>query len=195
MWRGAALAMLLVIGGCAAPPADPLATPGDFTADVTVLAGEGADQRLEPWMRQGKMILFSDGTVLADLGPSVNARTRPGRARVLYQRQVRQLWDLARELGFATPELANFDGNPDLLAAEPGELVYAMTFSAGQERWTFVRRCPVQEGPDEATATWVKAMAEAGLLRERPADENLPIRYDFGPDPYAWFRPTASSGS
>lgn len=184
------LSMLLVLvaWGCAAPPEDPLATPHDLCADVTVLAGPGGGDRREPWMRQGKMILFADGTVLADLGPTVNARTRPGLTRTLYQKQVRQMWDLARSLGFASPDLADFDGNPELVEAGEGELVYLMTFSAGQARWTFVRRFPAKDGPDEATTLWVKAMAEAAFLRELPADQGTPIRYDFGPDPYAWFR-------
>ena len=180
--------LLLALAACAAPPEDTLATPNDFISDVTVLAGKGAEGRVEPWMRQGKMILFSDGTVLADLGPSVNGRTRPGQARMLYQRQVRQLWDLARQLGFADPEQANFAGNPDALEASDGELLYVLAFTAGGERWTFVRRFPVDKGPDEATGQWVKAMAEAALLRQLPEGQNAPVRYDFGPDPYAWFK-------
>jgi hypothetical protein len=31
-------------------------------------------------------------------------------------------------------------------------------------------------------------MAEAAFLRELPEGTDLPVRYDFGPDPYAWFR-------
>ena len=179
---------MLALSACAAPQQDAQATPTDLTADVTVLAGKGAEKRTEPWMRQGKIILFSDGTVLADLGPTVNGRTRPGQARVLYQRQVRQMWDLAKSLGFATPEQANFDGNPDTLEPADGELLYVLTVSAGQQRWNFVRRVPVDQGPDEATGQWVKAMAQAAFLRELPADQDLPVRYDFGPDPYAWFK-------
>jgi hypothetical protein len=187
MLRRALGTLLLALAACAAPPQDTLATPTDFTSDVTVLAGKGAENRREPWMRQGKMILFSDGTVLGDLGPSVNGRTRPGHSRVLYQRQVRQLWDLARTLGFASPEQANFEGNPDGLEPKDGELLYVLAFSAGGQRWTFVRTFPATQGPDEATGQWVKAMAEAALLRELPEGANAPVRYDFGPDPYAWF--------
>jgi len=192
MFRVALTLLTLALAACAAPPVDALATPNDLTADVTILVGKGAENYREPWMRQGKIILFSDGTVLADLGPSVNARTRPGQARVLYQKQVRQMWDLAKSLGFATPELANFQGNPDGLQAADDELLYVLTFSAGQQRWTFVRRFPVTQGPDEATSQWVKAMAEAAFLRELPADRDLPVRYDFGPDPYAWFKKSGS---
>ena len=179
---------LLALAACATPPPETLATPNDFISDVTVLAGKGAQDRTEPWMRQGKMILFSDGTMLADLGPSVNGRTRPGQARMLYQRQVRQMWDLAKQLGFGSPEQANFAGNPDALEPADGELLYVLAFTAGGERWTFVRRFPVAEGPDPATGQWVKAMAEAALLRERPQGQTTPVRYDFGPDPYAWFK-------
>jgi hypothetical protein len=181
--------VLALLAACSAPPArDEVATPGDFTSDVTVLAGKGAESRREPWMRQGKIILFSDGTVLGDLGPTVNARTRPGQARVLYQRQVRQMWDLARKLGFASPEQTDFEGNAELLEPADGELLYVLAFSGGGQRWTFVRRCPATQGPDEATTQWVRAMAEAAFLRELPEGVDLPVRYDFGPDPYAWFK-------
>lgn len=181
--------LLAALAACtAAPVSDSVSTPPDFISDVTVLAGKGAESRREPWMRQGKMILFSDGTVLADLGPSVNGRTRPGRARVLYQRQVRQMWDLARQLGFAAPEQADFDGNPDTLEAADGELLYVLAFTGDGQRWTFVRRFPADKGPDEATGQWVKAMAEAAFLRELPEGMDLPVRYDFGPDPYVWFK-------
>jgi hypothetical protein len=181
--------LLAALAACTTPPSvDSAATPGDFTSDVTVLAGKGAENRREPWMRQGKMILFSDGTVLADLGPSVNGRTRPGQARVLYQRQVRQMWDLATKLGFGDPEAGDFSGNPDTLEPADGELLYVLAFSGGGRRWTFVRRAPVDKGPDEATVQWVRTMAEAAFLRELPEGMDLPVRYDFGPDPYAWFR-------
>jgi len=189
MLRALAGLLLAMLAACTTPPAtDTLATPGDFVSDVTVLAGKGAETRREPWMRQGKMILFSDGTVLADLGPTVNGRTRPGQARVLYQRQVRQMWDLATKLGFAAREQADFDGNPDTLEPADGELLYVLAFTGNGERWTFVRRFPADKGPDEATSQWVKAMAEAAFLRELPEGTNLPVRYDFGPDPYVWFK-------
>jgi hypothetical protein len=188
MLRWALGTLLLALAACATTPEDTLATPNDFISDVTVLAGKGAESCREPWKRQGKMILFSDGTMLADLGPSVNGRTRPGQARTLYQRQVRQLWDLARQLGFGDPAQANFQGNPDALEAADGELLYVLAFTAGGERWTFVRRFPAAAGPDEATSQWVKAMAEAAFLRTLPDGTSAPVRYDFGPDPYAWFK-------
>ena len=34
----------------------------------------------------------------------------------------------------------------------------------------------------------IAAMAEAAFLRTLPDGTNAPVRYDFGPDPYAWFK-------
>jgi hypothetical protein len=177
--------------GCAAPPPDPLATPSTMTFDVTILKGEKAPLRTEAWLQPGKMIVFADGMMLADFGPSVNTRVRPGAARVLYQQQVRALWDAARSLGFADPASTDFQQNPYLVEAQPNEIVYIMTFAANEDQWTFVRRFDGAAEPDPASAQWVKVLAQAAFAQDIPADRDLPVRYDFGPDPYAWFRPPA----
>ena len=50
--------LLAALAACtSAPVSDAVSTPPDFVSDVTVLAGKGAENRREPWMRQGKMIL------------------------------------------------------------------------------------------------------------------------------------------
>ncbi|MEI6273251.1 MAG: hypothetical protein WCQ03_07255 [Phycisphaerae bacterium] len=189
------LTTLLIHGalacGCAAPAPDPLATPTQLTFDVTILKGDKVPFRSEAWLRPGKMIVFPDGTLLADFGPSVNTRVRPGVARVLYQRQVFEMWDVAKKLGFSDPELADFAANPYLVEAQPNEIVYIMTFAASGDRWTFVRRFEGTGEPDPASEVWVKVLAQAAFATDLAADADLPIRYDFGPDPYAWFKPPA----
>ena len=191
----ALLATLLLHGalasGCAAPAPDPLTTPTQLTFDVTILKGDQVGFRTEAWMQPGKMIVFPDGTLLADFGPSVNTRVRPGVARVLYQRQLFEMWDVAKKLGFADPALADFDANPYLVEAQPNEIVYIMTFAASNDRWTFVRRFEGTAQPDPASEVWVKVLAQAAFATDLKVNADLPIRYDFGPDPYAWFKPPA----
>ena len=191
----ALLATLLLHGalasGCAAPAPDPLDTPTHLTFDVTILKGDQVPFRTEAWMQPGKMIVFPDGTLLADFGPSVNTRVRPGVARVLYQRQLFEMWDVAKKLGFADPALADFDANPYLVEAQPNEIVYIMTFAASNDRWTFVRRFEGTSQPDPASEVWVKVLAQAAFATDLKVNADLPIRYDFGPDPYAWFKPPA----
>ena len=177
--------------GCAAPAPDPLVTPNELTFDVTILKGEKVPFRTEAWMQPGKMIVFPDGTLLADFGPSVNTRVRPGVARVLYQRQLYEMWDVAKKLGFTDPQLADFTANPYLVEAQPNEMVYIMTFAANSDRWTFVRRFEGTAQPDPASEVWVKVMAQAAFAMDLKADADLPIRYDFGADPYALFKPPA----
>ena len=177
--------------GCVAPAPDPLATPNQLSFDVTILKGEKVPFRTEAWMQPGKMIVFTDGTLLADFGPSVNTRVRPGVARVLYQRQVFEMWDVAKKLGFADPARANYDANPYLVEAQPNEIVYIMTFAVNADRWTFVNRFLGTGEPDPASEVWVKIMAQAAFATDLAVDADLPIRYDFGPDPYAWFKPPA----
>ena len=142
-------------------------------------------------MQPGKMIVFPDGTLLADFGPTVNTRVRPGVARVLYQRQLFEMWDVAKKLGFADPALADFSANPYLVEAQPNEIVYIMTFAASNDRWTFVRRFEGTSQPDPASEVWVKVLAQAAFATDLKVNADLPIRYDFGPDPYAWFKPPA----
>jgi hypothetical protein len=177
--------------GCAAPAPDPLDTPTHLTFDVTILKGDQVPFRTEAWMQPGKMIVFPDGTLLADFGPSVNTRVRPGVARVLYQRQLFEMWDVAKKLGFADPALADFSANPYLVEAQPNEIVYIMTFAASNDRWTFVRRFEGTAQPDPASEVWVKVLAQAAFATDLKVNADLPIRYDFGPDPYAWFKPPA----
>ena len=73
------------------------------------------------------------------------------------------------------------------LAGQPYTSLVA--FAASTDRWTFVRRFEGTAQPDPASEVWVKVLAQAAFATNLTADQDLPIRYDFGPDPYAWFKP------
>jgi len=189
------LMMTTAIPGCAgngerAPGAvdDLDRPPADFTLDVTILVGRRVPPQTEVERRQGHTILMSDGSLLHESGRSVDWNQRPGRTRMLYQQQVSDLWRIARELGFTNPANADFRGNPVLLQPERDETIYILDFRADGERWTFVRTFRGEEEPDPACVRLIRALADLSWTSDLSTERLRPIRYDFGPDPYAGFR-------
>lgn len=189
------IVMLLVIAGCAgAPERAPGAVdelerpPDDFTLDVAVLHGRRVPEQTRAELRNGHFILLADGSLLHDSGRSVDWTQRPGRVRWLYQQQVNELWRTARELGFTVASNADFSGNPALIVPDREQIVAIISFAAEGERWTFVRSTPAGEPFDPATTRLIRALADLAWGVDLPAERLLPIRFDFGPDPYAGFR-------
>ena len=175
----------------AAPEAPALADgrfPADFTLDVTVLLGPGAPERLGVEDRQAKYVLFPDGALHAEAGPFVDSSTRPGRVRWLYEDEVGFLWAMCSQLGFTDADRANGPANPDLLRAVRGERVALVTLRAEGRTWTWVRRAVGDETLDAAAVRVVRALAVMSWIPDWRADDLLPERYDYGPDPYAAYR-------
>ncbi|MBM4114118.1 MAG: hypothetical protein FJ253_12240 [Phycisphaerae bacterium] len=188
-------ALVLALARCAAPPANgPHALdelerpPADFTLDVAILTGSRVPVEAEAHRRPGHFILLADGSLLHDSGPTVTWDERPGRTRALYQQQVSDLWALARRLGFTSPSNADFIGNPSLLEPTRDETIYVIAFNAAGERWTFVRGFRGAQEPDPASLTLIRALCDLAWSQDLPRERFLPVRYDFGPDPYAGFR-------
>lgn len=162
--------------------------PADFTLDVVILTGSRVPDRLEAQFRPGHFILLADGSLLHDSGRSVTWDQRPGRTRALYQQQVSDLWRLAKQLGFTNPASADFTGNPQLVEPERNDTVYLISFAAEGERWTFVRPFEHESDADPASVTLIRALADLAWSPDLPTDRFAPVRYDFGPDPWAGFR-------
>lgn len=162
--------------------------PADFTLDVAILAGHRVPEQTEAHLRPGRYILLADGSLLHDSGRSVTWDRRPGRTRHLYQQQVSDLWGLAKNLGFTTPSHADFTGNPALIEPQREEMIYIIAFTADGERWSFVRHFTSDESPDAASVRLIRALADLAWSPDLSAERFLPVRYDFGPDPYAGFR-------
>ena len=162
--------------------------PDDFTLDAVILTGPRVPDQGRVELRPGHFILLADGSLLHDSGPSVSWSQRPGRVRMLYQQQVADLWRLARDLGFTNPANADFTGNPALVIPERGETIHILALSANGERWIFARSMPAGADPDPAFARILRALAELAWSRDPAPDRFLPIRYDFGPNPYTGFR-------
>jgi hypothetical protein len=188
------VASILLLVGCAAPPTpatpDPYAvTPTDLGIDVAIL-GQEPVQSAAVEERPGRFILFPDGSLHYGSEPDRGTNWRPGLTRRLTREQVAEVWTLARRSGLADPANADAARGPDPVAAPPDTLVYRASFIAGDEHWTFIRESEVGTEPDPAIRELIRALARLAWVPDR-TDERIftaPIRYDFGPDPYARFR-------
>lgn len=189
----ASLPLLLLLSCSAAPPRTDVAdvAPGDLTIEATVLVGRDVDDIDRAERRPGRYVLFPDGGLHADVGRSIDAEVRPGLTRQLERQQLAALWLVARETGLANPENGEPPGNDALIAAAPGEIVHVVTLVADDRRWRFVRMGAATGAMDPATSRFIRELAglawvpDETPMRLRPAV----VRYDFGPDPYAMFRP------
>lgn len=183
--------------------------PGDLTVDLTILPGRDLRERSEAHVVQSKYILFPDGSLHGDRGRSMAYLVRPARVRVVSREVMSDLWLLLRQSGFEpvaspAPGAAEpFTGNPSLLAPTAGEVLSILSVRANGTSSTFLRRgAPAIDGAAEtmdASMTRVaRAVARLAWATDEPSFDTYvqPLRYDFGPDPYAPYRPKpVTSGS
>lgn len=184
----------ILLACCASPPprtdvAD--VAPGDLTIDVTVLAGRGAERLDRVERRQGRYILFPSGGLHADVGRTIDAEVRPGLSRQLERQQIAQIWLVARETGLAIPENGEPAGNDAMIAAPPGQIVHIVSFVGDDRAWRFVRMAAATGEQDPSTTRLIRELAALAWIPDDPAAALRPavVRYDFGPDPYAMYRP------
>jgi len=206
--RSVALVLLLMVllGSIAcesAPPPGPGSPPpGDLAINATVLRGPGspAPDRVE--RRGGRWLLLPDGSLRAEAwldpdGPQPDHHRRPGVVRTLPEAEVAELWSLAGRLGLADPSRGQPAGN--LRSIEPGvrEIVQIIEFQGAGRAWAFVSRRPLASDSDPVLSAFIRALAERAWMPDEPAElaPAAAIRYDFGPDPYARYRPAPSGGA
>jgi hypothetical protein len=196
---------------------DPVAAelPDDLIIDVTVLPGR---QLIAPdglRAERSKFIVFPDGSLHADAGRSIGFLTRPGRVRTLSVEQLADLWLVLQQTGFApaaADEEARFGGNPALLSPGAKEILTIVRVATAGQTSTWIRRTPGLAPPPPKDATPAQLAAAESAAEAALADSSirvvrvlaglawrselppgdlavLPIRYDYGPDPFAIFRP------
>jgi hypothetical protein len=192
------VAAMALPAGCSNPQAtvDPFSTaPDDFTLDLTVLTGRGVPEDSPVHLRQGKAMLLADGTLHADWGEGVSWDTRPGLTRTLRREQVTELWELARQLGVSDPAAREQPVNLGLVEPDRGEVVYLLAMTAGDDRWTRMQRGPADGEVDPVMMRLTRALAALAWASDERLEEGVmaPVRYDFGPDPYAPYRSSAAS--
>ena len=182
-----------VFCGCASTASesiDPLgAAPDDFSIDAVVRLGRGSDVAREVQLRPGRYIMLADGSLYTgEVIKYPAADQLPGLTRRLSRAQVAVLWSYLKQTGLASPDIGDEVGNANLIEPDPGELVYAVSFTAGGDRWSVLRR--TYNEPDELTAGLIRQLARLAWRSDEPEVEMMlaPRRYDFGPDPYARYR-------
>ena len=189
--------------------------PEDFQLDITILLGNelryslqkargvGWPADLRPW----RAIIMSDGSLRSDFGANLGVDDRPGLTRQLYRKQIETLWGAVEQVGFAEPDSArtgNYSGNPALISVKTNEIIQILSFQAYGRRWNIVHRfTPVmntKRAPDKKTALTMESPKMRSIIRrvlalawasDVPSEERFaaPERYDFGPDPWARYRP------
>jgi hypothetical protein len=207
------LAIVLLQGCAAAPHAAIDGVPEDGVIAAGVVVGPGLVREIEThpedWpvhLRPGRAIILADGSLRADVGPTLDLGDRPGVSRHLRRAQLAGLWRELDELGLATPDAGNFEGNPKLLTPGRREVLQVLECRRDGRDWIIVHRFevpPITSGQDAETEREVVESAEDPRLRaairriaalawaaDLPPDgiPRYPERYDFGPDPWARYR-------
>lgn len=199
----AIIAAMMFFGGCAAKPRvveDPLgSTPEDFSLDLTVLTGDDVDDYPQAHLRQSRFVLMPDGTLHfgVDVDRTLGANWLPDVVRTLNRQQVAEVWSLARHLGLTDAARGDERVNFNLVKVQPDQIVYLAAFTGDDEAWAFIRKStPVQ--PDAALMSLTRLLAQLSWATdiEEEAVAIMPMRYNFGPDPYARYRggPTTLPG-
>ncbi|MBM44229.1 MAG: hypothetical protein CMJ36_04355 [Phycisphaerae bacterium] len=191
-WYQALALLCLLPAGCASTqPAgasrDYYAdVPEHFSIDVTILA---AEDEPEAHRRTARYVVFPDGSLHHDARPGVGPNTLPPLSRQLSKAQMADLWAKARELGLVDASKADQVENFRRVVHPSSGHAYLVAFSADGEYWNFTRGVPEGERLDPALTELLRelamlAWAEDGDDRRRAE----PVRYDFGPDPWAAYR-------
>ena len=216
--RGLLLGLVLGMGagmapvGCATSTRDRGMPPEDGVIAAAVVVGSDLGHRIQQdpgaWpvqVRPARAVILADGSLRADVGPSLGVDDRPGVARHLRHRQLTTLWKRLDELGFADPGAGNFDRNPNLLVPGPSEVIQILELRRNGRDWIVVDRFSVPSeaeegsggsegtlsGQDARMKAAIRSIAALAWASDSPPDDTVrfPERYDFGPDPWARFRP------
>ena len=187
------LALLLV--GCASTDqasntsdTDPLANvPQDFQVDVQVFVGRKVDDQDRLERRAAHIVMLPDGALHAAQGDEVILGARPGLARILYRDQMADVWVLMRHLDFIG------EGEPPTGPIRPpgtNEIVYVIEYTMNNDRRRIQKRNPSDKTMDGASTMLIRSLGALAWLRDAPMTDSAvaPIRYDYGPDPWARYR-------
>lgn len=220
---GGAGALVIAAGllGCGTPPpaggappgavehAGPVRTglPDDLTIDCLVRVGPRRGEDHEGVQnRSRRYLLQPDGSLRVG-----DPAGLPPVRRVLSRPDMEAVWELLQDRGFrpavggsrpdggrgAAGALAEPTGNPALLAPDgPAGAVIAVSGRSDGRTWWRVVRLSAQEAVPPAFADVIRMFARCAWEPDVPPDPRriAPRRYEFGPDPYAWYESLRRSG-
>ena len=192
MVRGPFLLLLTaLLISCSATPrrVDPFgAVPDDFSVDLTILSrpeGDRADRR------SSRIVLEPDGSLRYQAKRGVGPNTLPPLVRRLDREQMARVWDSAARLGLTDPAEADIDA--DLRRVKPPSrrgCVWLLVLTGDGDRWNFTRSADGDEQPDAAIVAFGRELGALAWAPDRGTRvaEVEPVRWDYGPDPWAAYR-------
>lgn len=210
--------MAVALVGCGTTPVDASSgtaesVPQDVVIAAAVVVGDKLAHRMNAeggdWpvhLRNSRAIVLPDGTLRAEVGPSLTIGDRPGITRHLRRNQLAGLWARADQLGLGDPSAGNLQGNPALVTAGPWEIVWLLEFQRDGRDWVVMDRIDLAGGPitperavsleQDSIRAMFRALAALAWASDTTTDDVIryPERYDFGPDPWSRYRRKAGTG-
>ena len=192
-----ALAVAAVLsGGCAGArlASGPAGAPPDLTVDLVILRGRDLPHRAAAHARPARFLLRADGSLHYAAADRKDRDPRPGllppRVRTLDRGQVKDLWSLLVELGFAGSAVEAPVVNENLVAVAKGETTYVVSVGAAGSYQSYVLRWSGEPDLSSGGVRLARRLAELAWVGDLPEPRfaTMPPRFDFGPDPYARYR-------
>lgn len=190
--RAICIVVAMLMGGCASNPStttqDPYSgIPDDFSLDVTILA---ASDEAPAHRRTARYVLYPDGTLLHDAVSGRGPNTLPGFTRRLSRKQMAEVWTSVRRLGLGTAAGSDEINNFRRVRPPKSGHAYLIAVTADGDYWNYTRSVPPGEELDPALTELIRELAELAWAKDgREVQAQVaPVRYDFGPDPYAMWR-------
>ncbi len=183
------LAVLLTSCSTTSRRVDPFgAVPDDFSVDLTILSrpqGDRADQRTS------RIVLEPDGSLRYMARRGIGPNTFPPLIRRLDREQMARVWDSAARLGLTDPDVADVDA--DLRRVKPPSrrgCVWLLVLTGDGDRWNFTRAAEGDEQPDAAIVAFGRELGALAWAPDRATHvaKADPVRWDYGPDPWAAYR-------
>lgn len=216
-----ALVIAVSLLGCGTPPPAGGAHPGaadhpravrtglpdDLTIDCLVRVGPRRGEDHEGVQnRSRRYLLQPDGSLRVG-----DPAGLPPVRRVLSRSAMEAVWELLQDRGFrpaadgTRPDgvsgpagaVAEPMGNPALLAPDgPAGAVIAVSGRSNGRTWWRVVRLTAQEAVPPAFTDVIRMFARCAWEPDVPPDPRriAPRRYEFGPDPYAWYESLRRAG-
>ncbi|MBM4051663.1 MAG: hypothetical protein FJ270_02820 [Planctomycetes bacterium] len=185
-----------MLGACAS--SDQVQDQSEPTIDITVLVDEGVKGDDRAQFQPARYTLFPDGALHGQANGGLTIRDRPPRVRVLSPTQLKPIWDRFEAVMDAQPPFPPGAPGSDMpwitaVRPTPGDVTIIVWMTHDQRgTWSVTRLdAAAREQPNEV-ASLVRTLASACWMDDLPTDGDLPMRYDFGADPYATMRGNAA---